>query len=76
MKKIQILLVAVILMAIAGRVSFLPLPAEKTDYAALSIDTKLENVEQFFRYKVNPIQSGENFRSRNCTIQRAVCCHT
>ncbi|HKJ47466.1 MAG TPA: hypothetical protein VJ973_00165 [Christiangramia sp.] len=74
MKRIQFLLFAIILSAIAAKVSFTP--DHRVGYAALSIDTKLENVQQFFRYKVNNIQSENTYRVKSCMINTTVCCHT
>lgn len=74
MKKVQFYLVAIIFFSIAMKVSFSP--AHRVDYAALSTDTKLEQVEQFFEYKVNNIQSVNPYKIRSCMIQSAVCCHS
>ena len=74
MKKVQLILMAIIFVAIAGKVSLSP--ENKVSYAALSTETKLEHVDQFFRYKVNHIQSENSYRVRSCMIQTAVCCHT
>ncbi len=74
MKKVQFILSAIILLAIAGKVSFTPV--EKVNYAALSPETKLEHVQQFFQYKVNHLQSEKPYRIKSCMIQTAVCCHT
>ena len=74
MKKVQFFLFAVILAAIAAKVSLIP--DHKVEYAALSTDTKLEHVEQFFEYKVNNLPQINPYRVKSCMIQTAVCCHT
>lgn len=74
MKRIQLSLFAIILLSIAAKVSFTTV--EKVNYAALSTETKLEHVQQFYQYKVNHIQSGNPYRIKSCMIQTAVCCHT
>lgn len=74
MKKVQFFLFAVILAAIAAKVSLIP--EEKVQYAALSTDTKLEHIEQFFEYKVNNLPKVNSYRVKSCMIQTAVCCHT
>ncbi|GAA4325552.1 hypothetical protein GCM10023115_40310 [Pontixanthobacter gangjinensis] len=74
MKKVQVLLLLVILGAIAGKVNYAP--AQQADIAALSTETNLEHVQQFFKYKVNHIQSNKVYRVRSCSIETAVCCHT
>lgn len=74
MKRIQLLLFTVILLAIAAKVSFTP--EHKAGYAALSIDTKLENVQEFFRYKVYNIQSENKFKVKSCMVKTRMCYHT
>ena len=73
MKRIQFLLLAIILVAIAGKVNNTQMHSQ--DYAALSTDTKLEDIEQFFQYKVNHIQSKDPYTVKTCTTETAVCCH-
>ncbi|QYA27049.1 hypothetical protein G3I01_16620 [Gramella sp. MT6] len=74
MKKVQFFLFAIILVAIAAKVN--TTPEVRIDYAALSTDTKLEHVEQFFKYKVNNFPQENSYRVKSCMIQTAVCCHT
>lgn len=73
MNKVQFFLFAIIFLSIAMKVSFTRVELE--DYAALSTDTELEDVEQFFKYKVNYIQSENPYKIKSCMIQSLVCCH-
>ncbi|TRO66916.1 hypothetical protein [Christiangramia sabulilitoris] len=73
MKRIQFFLFALIFTAIAAKVSIIP--AKKTGYAVLSIDTKLDHVQEFFRYKVNNIQTDQKI-VKHCVVRKPVCCHT
>ncbi|MBT8296585.1 MAG: hypothetical protein KJP01_02130 [Gramella sp.] len=73
MKRIQFLLFAVIFTAMATKVSITP--EKKAGYAVLSLETKAEHVQQFFKYKVHNIQS-EKLYNNNCMIRKPMCCHT
>ena len=74
MKRVHLFLLTVILVAIAGKVKFSP--AQQTQLAALSTETNLQDVEYFFKYKVNHIQSKENYNVRSCMVKTLVYCHT
>ncbi len=74
MKRISFFIVAVIFLAIAAKAS-LTLPVHQIEYAALSTDTKKEQVDQFFRYKVNNLQSTESRQLSRCTVKSSVCCN-
>lgn len=72
MKRIQYFLFAIIFCAIAGKAN---LNSDKDlKYAALSTDAKRENVDQFFKYKVNHLQFETPERSRSCSVQSVRCC--
>ncbi|MCB7479728.1 hypothetical protein [Christiangramia sediminis] len=73
MKRIHYFLFAVIFFAIAGKAN-LNLDRDM-GYAALSTDTKTENVDQFFKYKVNHLQFDEPQKIRSCSIKSAICSH-
>ncbi len=73
MKKLQFILFAVIFVTLAVKaISSSPAPVE---YAALSTDTKVEEVQQFFKYKVNNVQNSNNYQVENCMIYTSVCCN-
>ena len=74
MKKVQFFLLTIIFVTIAAKVS--NTPDHEVDYAALSIDTKPEHVQQFFKYKVNNFPPENTYEIRSCMIQTSVCCHT
>lgn len=73
MKKVQFILFAIILMAIAGKASLTPV--EKINYAVLSIDAKLQDVESFFKYKVNNMQMEKTYLHKGRMQRSTVCCN-
>lgn len=73
MNRIHYILLAIIFFAIAGKAN-LGLDRD-IKYAALSTDTKMEKVDQFFKYKINHLQFDEPERSRSCSIRSLICCH-
>ena len=73
MNRIQHILLAIIFVAIAAKVSFLPAP--KHEVAALSTDAKLEYARDFFKYKVHHIQTEPTFNAKSCMVKTSVCCH-
>ncbi|SDR96525.1 hypothetical protein [Gramella sp. MAR_2010_147] len=73
MKRIYFSLLAIIFSAIVIKTNTSPIQA--MDYAALSTDTKVENVDQFFKYKVNHIQFDKKETIINCSVKSAICCH-
>jgi hypothetical protein len=74
MKKIQVILLAFILMAIAGKVSLTP--NRNFNYAALSTETTMNDVDNFFRYKLNHFPRLKKYEIKTCMIKKYTCCNT
>ena len=73
MKRIHYFLFAIIFFAIAGKANY-NLDRDM-GYVALSTETKPENVDQFFKYKVNHLQFDEAESTRSCSIKSVICSH-
>ncbi|GGG38051.1 hypothetical protein [Christiangramia forsetii] len=73
MKKVHLFLFVIIFLSIIAKVSLRS--DNELKYTALSIDTKAEQVDYFFEYKVNHLQFDSTYKSMNCEIKSPVCCH-
>lgn len=71
MKRIHLLLLFFIFLSIAAKVSVAPAEMENSSLAAENNEQK---IEQFFKYKVNPIQSYENRNIIRCRPKATSCC--
>lgn len=74
MKKIHYFLLAIIFFAIAGKAN---LNSDKDiKYAVLSTDTKMEKVNEFFKYKINHLQLDKSEMNRSCSPKYMRSCNT
>lgn len=71
MKRVHLLLITIIFVCIAGRVAITP---TEMSHPVVSSDVRDENINRFFEYKVQPVQSNPEIKSIKCPVRISRCC--